>query len=196
MKRFWPVLSWLTLLAAFVLTLERQAHWDTPSFWSLFSPVPWLWVIVGITWALQAPRLSGKPGKWPRWMFLTPLCLALLLVFHITNAPLRLVFWTHQASLERALKRPPLTRQFHSKAPRIGLFRPLQIVKSNGATRLVLWKNNELLSGSAVGFAHCPRRDGCSSASFEWFYGDFQRPPQTLRMNDEWIAVSLYGSDF
>ncbi len=200
MKRYWSgsrrVLGFVPLALACTLTVWRLAQWDELGFSWLFQPVFWLWVAIVIGWTWRLIEFWANKQPWPRRMKVVPLCLAALLSLQLAHLPLRILFWTHQNALQRALARPTLGRQLHSKAPRIGLFRPLQIEKSNGATRFILWENEDFLSGSAVGFAHCPKRDGCSSASFDSFYEDFQTPPQTLRMNDEWIAVSLYGSDF
>lgn len=129
-------------------------------------------------------------------MRVLPLCVAFAMACGATHIPLRLVFWMHKGALEKALKRPPLERQLHSHQPRIGLFRPLQISKSGKATRFILWENQDFLSGAAVGFAHCPNDAECSQASFETFYWDTEGIPKTIQLSNDWVAISVHGSDF
>ncbi len=194
MKKLWAILSWLPLLLAFGLTINAQAHWDNPTFWWLFSPQFWLWagnVVVWVIWMLHPPRAQKRPA----WMIAVPACLAILLVGYATNAPLRVVFWLNKGALESALSYPTSSSRSLVSAPRIGWFTPLQITKSHGATRFILWENPGFLDGTAIGFAHGPKRDGCSSASFENFYERYQLAPTTLQMNEEWVAVSAYGTN-
>ena len=190
--KLWRIFNGLILLLAVALTLKEQSQWRTPSILSLFEITSWLWVIVLGPWAA---RLSSRHQERRPKTSVVPIGLALVIVCGATHLPLRALFWMHRSALTRAITRPPLRRQFPSKTPRIGWFVPLQISKSNGATRFILWENPDFLSGRAVGFAHCPRHDGCSSASFERFYWDSESAPDTLRVSDDWIAVSVYGSD-
>ncbi len=129
-------------------------------------------------------------------MVVLPISLALLVLCGLTHIPLRLLFWVQRSALEKAQERAPLERQLHSSQPRIGLFHPIQISKSGKATRFILWENQDFLSGSAVGFAHCPNDAGCSRTSFDSFYWDYETRPRIIKLSDGWVAISVYGSDF
>ena len=76
-------------------------------------------------------------------MFL-PACFAFVVVCQIGHLPLRVVFWTQRAALEKALRHAPVSREAALRQPRpqarIGSFRPLQISKSGKATRIILWE--------------------------------------------------------
>lgn len=189
MKQMWPLLRsvvlFVPLVLAVVLTLRVQALWRTDDQFEVFLLLV-LWLVLLIGWGIRQFPVWSRIKKLERRAAALPLCLAFVMACQVTNAPLRLLFWTQKAALDAAEKQllsrarngalqtagkrfPP--QEFEGQIAHTGNLKPFEIAKSNGDTRFFIWQNRNFSSSekSAIGFAHCPHDAGCGRASF-WNY--------------------------
>jgi len=187
----WRIFNGLVLLLAVALTLRDQALWKDFSITSLFELPFWLWVVSLSVWTV---RLLSSHKEWRPKTPLVPLSLAMVIVCGMTHLPLRVLFWTHKSALRRALSRPPLAHRSPSKAPQIGILRPIDIAKAGRSTRFLFREDSFFAYGWAVGFADCPNDAGCSRTSFPDFFVERNGKPETIQMNADWVAIKVSGS--
>ena len=191
------LLSSIPLVLLVALTLRAQAFWNTSGGVGLLLGAVWVALMVG--WGVWRHERLQHKNESKIGVLVLPACFAFVAACQITHVPLRVVFWTQKTALEKALKRAPVAREVALRRSRpqarIGWFRPLQISKSGTATCFVLWENEGFLSGTAIGFAHCPGDGGCRAASFDRFYFDSEGEPRMVQMSGDWVAVAVYGSD-